>query len=68
MLADWIGELKAARTPVERWIRRVPSDAWLAPRQKLWTRKDLLGHLTAWSDFLLDQVEALRDNRRATWP
>jgi len=64
--ADWLSELQAARAPVEQWIRRVASDAWLAPRERRWTRKDLLGHLTAWSDFLLDQVEALQRNRPDT--
>jgi hypothetical protein len=64
--ADWLGELDAARAPVEAWIRGVASDAWLAPRAKPWTRKDLLGHLAAWSDFLLDQVEALQRNQPET--
>jgi hypothetical protein len=61
--ARWVGELRAARGPVDAWIQEVASDAWCGPRGGRWTRKDLLGHLTAWSEFLLDQVEALRDNR-----
>jgi hypothetical protein len=64
--AERIGELRAARGPVDAWIERVAADAWLAPRDGSWTRKDLLGHLTAWSDFLLDQVEALQENRPDT--
>ena len=63
---DWLSELQAARAPVEEWIQGVASDAWLAPRAKPWTRKDLLGHLAAWSDFLLDQVEALQRNQPDT--
>ena len=64
MSGKWIDDLQAARAPVEAWIERVSSsDAWLTPRERPWTRKDLLGHLTAWSDFLLAQVEALRDDR-----
>jgi hypothetical protein len=63
---DWFHALQAARAPVEEWIQRVAPDAWLAPRAKPWTRKDLLGHLAAWSDFLLDQVEALQLNRPDT--
>jgi hypothetical protein len=63
---EWIAELHAARGPVDTWIEGVAFDAWLAPREDPWTRKDLLGHLTAWSDFLLDQVEALRENRPDT--
>jgi hypothetical protein len=66
MRADWIGELRAAREPVDAWIERVAPGAWLAPGDRPWTRKDLLGHLAAWSDFLLDQVEALRQNRADT--
>lgn len=60
---DWLAELRLARGPVDGWIERTDSGAWLAPRRGPWTRKDLLGHLAAWSDFLLDQVEALRDDR-----
>jgi len=66
MSADWLNALQAARAPVEEWIRGVASDAWLAPRAKPWTRNDLLGHLVAWSDFLLDQVEALLRNQPDT--
>jgi len=63
---DWLSEWQTARAPVEEWIQTVAPDAWLAPRPKPWTRKDLLGHLAAWSDFLLDQVEALQLNRPDT--
>ena len=60
---DWLAELRAARGPVDEWIERTDPGAWLAPRRGPWTRKDLLGHLAAWSDLLLDQVEDLRDDR-----
>jgi hypothetical protein len=60
---EWIGKLLTALAPVDGWVEKTAHDAWLAPRERPWTRKDLLGHLTAWSDFLLDQVEALREGR-----
>jgi len=60
---DWIDRLQKAQEPIDGWIRGVAYEEWLAPRAGPWTRKDLLGHLTAWSDFLLDQVDALRQNR-----
>ncbi|MGE5199233.1 MAG: DinB family protein [Rhodospirillaceae bacterium] len=59
----WRRELEAARGPVDAWIEGIPAEAWLVTRSGTWSRKDLLGHLTAWSDLLLDQAEALRDNR-----
>jgi uncharacterized damage-inducible protein DinB len=36
---------------------------WLEPGAGGWTNKDLLGHLTAWSELLMDQVTALQQER-----
>ncbi len=37
----------------------MPDDLWLNPVESDWTVKDLIGHLAAWSNLLLDQIEAL---------
>lgn len=63
---DWQSEIRIACAPVDGWIERIAPDRWLAPRDGAWTRKDLLGHLAAWSDLLLDEVEALRQGRPET--
>jgi hypothetical protein len=60
---DWINEIRAASADVEVWIRRVEPDRWQLPYGTAWTNQDLLGHLAAWSDFLVDQVEALQQER-----
>jgi uncharacterized damage-inducible protein DinB len=58
-----MGEIRAARQDVEAWIRLVGPDRWQAPYGAAWTNQDLLGHLAAWSDLLIDQVEALHHDR-----
>jgi hypothetical protein len=58
-----ISQIRAASADVEDWIRRVGPDRWQMPFGKVWTNQDLLGHLAAWSDFLVDQVEALQQDR-----
>jgi hypothetical protein len=63
MTTDWTSQLRSASREVEAWIRRVEPDRWQAPFGKTWTNQDLLGHLAAWSDFLIDQVEALQQDR-----
>jgi len=60
---DWIAEIRTAGAAVETWILAMPPDRWLEPRAGGWTDKDVLGHLAAWSDLLMDQVEALRQER-----
>jgi len=60
---DWISHVRAASADVEDWIRRVGPARWQMPFGKVWTNQDLLGHLAAWSDFLVDQVEALQQDR-----
>jgi uncharacterized damage-inducible protein DinB len=64
---DWATRCDAAAATVEAWIGRVGTD-WNEPRGTAWNDKDLLGHLSAWSDFLLDQVEALLSGRAGTIP
>jgi hypothetical protein len=41
----------------------VPKDAWLDVAEGNWTAKDVVGHLAAWSDLLMDGVEALVQDR-----
>jgi hypothetical protein len=60
---DWSSQIRAASQEVEIWIRRVEPDRWQSPFGAVWTNQDLLGHLAAWSDFLVDQVEALQQDR-----
>jgi hypothetical protein len=63
---DWIAEIRTASAAVEAWILAVAPDDWLAPRAGGWSDRDLLGHLAAWSDLLMDQVEALQQERPET--
>ena len=60
---DWIAEIRTASAAVEAWILGVPPGGWLEARAGGWSDKDLLGHLVAWSDLLMDQVEALQQGR-----
>lgn len=41
----------------------MPRDAWFDMAEGTWTAKDVVGHLAAWSDLLLDGVEALVQGR-----
>jgi hypothetical protein len=59
---DWLTQANAAAADVGAWIARVGS-RWEESCGTPWTNQDLLGHLSAWSDFLLDQVEALLADR-----
>jgi len=63
---DWIREIRAASLDVDVWIRRMDPDRWRGPGGTAWTNQDLLGHLAAWSDFLIDQVRALQEDRPDT--
>jgi uncharacterized damage-inducible protein DinB len=62
---DWPIRGDAAAATVEAWIARVGT-RWDGPTGTTWSDTDLLGHLSAWSDFLLDQVEALLAGRPDT--
>ena len=64
---DWATRSDAAAATVEAWIARVGT-RWDGPPGTAWSDTDLLGHLSAWSDFLLDQVEALLSGRAGTIP
>ncbi len=66
MKTNWIEGVRSAAADVEAWIAKTAPGDWLAPRPGGWTDKDLLGHLAAWSDLLMDQVEALRQDRPET--
>jgi heme exporter protein D len=61
----WAIRRDEAAATVEAWIARVGTD-WNEPRGTAWSDQDLLGHLSAWSDFLLDEVEALLAGRPDT--
>ena len=63
----WVTRCEAAAATVEAWIARVGT-RWDGPTGTAWSETDLLGHLSAWSDFLLDQVEALLSGRAGTIP
>jgi hypothetical protein len=60
---DLVAEIRAVSATVEAWISRVSPERWLEPRAGGWNDKDLLGHLAAWSDLLMDQVQALQQER-----
>ncbi len=62
-MTDWTGDMREATSLVEGWIERIDADGWLGPAGATWNNKDLLGHLTAWSDLLIDQVEAFQQKR-----
>jgi len=64
---DWATRCDGAAATVEAWIARVGT-RWDEPRGTAWSDQDLLGHLSAWSDFLVDQVEALLAGRAGTIP
>jgi hypothetical protein len=59
---DWVSQIRAASQGVEVWIQRTDPGRWQLPGGTAWTNQDLLGHLAAWSDLLVDQIEALRDD------
>lgn len=63
---NWIDQVHTASASVETWIRRVEPDGWCEPCGTAWSNQDLLGHLAAWSDFLIDEVEALHGDRVGT--
>src|SRR5512142_2631581 len=62
-MTDWIGDVREATILVERWIERIDGDGWSRPPGATWNNKDLLGHLTAWSELLIDQIEAIGRQR-----
>jgi hypothetical protein len=63
---DWLRDIGAANAVVEAWTQAMMPVEWLERRTGAWTGKDLLGHLAAWSDLLIDQVEALGQERPDT--
>jgi hypothetical protein len=64
---DWRNEVKAAAAAVEEWlVQRVAADDHPGRWQANWTGKDVLGHLVAWSDLLMDEIEALQQDRPET--
>lgn len=60
---EWVARIEAADAEVSGLLAGVPEDAWLDVVEGSWTAKDVLGHLAAWSDLLMDGVEALVQNR-----
>ena len=62
---DWLAMANAAAADVDAWIGRV-GGRWDESDGTPWTNRHLLGHLSAWSDFLFDQVEALLADRAGT--
>ncbi len=64
---DWPTRARAAIDGVDDWVGWVQS-RWDESPGTAWTNQELLGHLCAWSDFLLDQVEALVGDRAEAIP
>ena len=56
---DWETRLNTSCARVESWLSGIPDEHWLDPIEGGWTIKDLIGHLAAWSNLLLNQIEAL---------
>lgn len=64
---DWRNEVRVAAAAVEEWlVQRVAADEQPGRYQAKWTAKDVLGHLAAWSDLLMDEIEALQQDRPET--
>ena len=57
--ADWIARISISSAEVNAWLVGVSEKHWLNLVEETWTIKDLIGHLAAWSDFLVDQIDAL---------
>lgn len=51
--------VETARAEVERLLQGALESAWLETAEGTWTVKDVVGHLAAWSELLLDGVEAV---------
>ena len=60
--SDRLDTLTAACAGVNNWLAGIPHDAWTNLVEGTWTVKDLVGHLAAWSDLILDQIDALAQN------
>ena len=64
---DWRNKVRAASAAVEEWlVPRVAAGDHPGPWQANWTATDVLGHLAAWSDLLMDGIEALQQDRPET--
>jgi uncharacterized damage-inducible protein DinB len=64
---DWNDQVRLAADAVDEWlVPRVAEDERPEAASVIWSAKDLLGHLAAWSDLLLDEIEALRQDRPQT--
>jgi hypothetical protein len=64
--SEWAARIRAAGTGVTRLLADVSDDTWLDVAEETWTAKDVVGHLAAWSDLLMDGVEALVHGRADT--
>jgi hypothetical protein len=60
---EWVARIETAAAEVSGLLAGVPDDAWLEVAQGTWTAKDVFSHLAAWSDLLMDGVEALVQGR-----
>ncbi len=63
---EWAVRIGATGAEVSRLLAGVPEAAWLDVTEGTWTVKDIVGHLAAWSDLLMDGVEALVQGRADT--
>ncbi|MEX1129058.1 MAG: DinB family protein [Vicinamibacterales bacterium] len=63
---DWRHDVRTAAADVDEWlVPRVAAGDHPGFWQAKWTATDVLGHLVAWSDLLMDEVEALQQDRLA---
>jgi hypothetical protein len=62
---DWTRRCDEGAAMVEAWIAGLGTRRD-EPTETAWRDQDLLGHLSAWSDLLFDQVEALVAGRPGT--
>jgi hypothetical protein len=60
--ADRLDTITASCATVTEWLNGIQDESWANQAEGSWTVKDLVGHLAAWSDLLLDQIEALAQN------
>ena len=60
---DWLRLIRETSAPFEEWINGLSEMEWNRPVEGTWTAKDLVGHLAVWSDFLMDQITALSQER-----
>ena len=62
----WASRIKSAGVDIDGLLSGMPNDAWYEMVESNRTIKDIVGHLTAWSELLVDEVQALAQDRAET--